>query len=451
MVFGALMVAINNIEVPAHTQYFYIHLVSIAWAQNMPYIIGLNSGSSFDGVDAVLCEITIAADGHPSKPKYIDALTLDWPEALRSPIQRAFNNDLTIFEMTRVNYAAGALFAKAIKLLLQKTHLEAKDIEVVGYDGQTIYQEPPNRPLMAKCFPEDCESYVDLWLNGGYPCGYFIVESGVVAGLTDITTVTQFRPVDHSLGGSGAPLMQYLDFVAFRNENAPVLTLNIGGISNVQLVCGNDRSRMMAFDCGPGNVMIDHVVQARTGKAFDEDGKLASSGKVIEELLQQLLAHEFFARKPPRSAWRLDFGADYADKVLKQYSSATTQDLVATLTAFTATAIESSIVDFMLPQATVTRVIASGGGAKNLELLKLLGERLSKQNIEVIVSDVVGLPATYKEAIKFATLAFAAKHGLANNIPAAGGASSFAVLGKLTLAPRMATGTEPLVANGTSS
>jgi len=414
----------------------------------MPYIIGLNSGSSFDGVDAVLCEISLASDGHPCKPRYIDALTLDWPEALREPIQRAFDNDLTIFEMTRVNYAAGALFAEAVKQLLKQANLTAEDIEVIGYDGQTIYQEPPNRPAMAQYPPESCESLVDIWLKGGHACGFFIVESGVVAGLTDITTVTQFRPVDHSLGGSGAPLMQYLDFVAFRNESSPVVTLNIGGISNVQLVCGRDRSKMMAFDCGPGNVMIDHVVKARTGRTYDEDGQLASAGHVIDDLLQHLLNHEFFARKPPRSAWRLDFGADYADRVLKQWHHASAEDLLATFTAFTAAAIESSVVDFILPKAAVHRIIASGGGAKNLCLLGLMRERLSKRGIEVIISDEVGLPATYKEAIKFATLAYATRNGLANNIPEASGASRYAVLGKLTLGPRMAKGTEPLGVNG---
>ncbi|TKA29430.1 hypothetical protein B0A50_03442 [Salinomyces thailandicus] len=414
----------------------------------MPYIIGLNSGSSFDGVDVVLCEISLAADGHPTRPKYIDALTLDWPEALRDPIQKAFNNDLTIFEMTRVNYAAGALFAQAVKMLLRKTSLDAEDIEVIGYDGQTIYQEPPDRLAMAQLPSDSCESLVDLWLTGGYPCGYYIVESGVVAGLTNITTVTQFRPTDHSLGGSGAPLMQYLDFVAFRNESTAVVTLNVGGISNVQLVCGKDRSKMMAFDCGPGNVMIDHVVKARTGDSYDKDGQLASSGTVIDELLQQLLGHEFFSRKPPRSAWRLDFGAEYAERVLKQYSKSSTHDLLATLTAFTAAAIDSSIGDFILPRAALTRVIMSGGGAKNLFLLELLKDRFSKRGLELVVSDEVGLPATYKEAIKFATLAYAAKNGLANNIPAASGASGFAVLGKLTLAPRVAKGTRPLLNEG---
>src|SRR5690625_1289376 len=194
----------------------------------MPYILGLNSGSSFDGVDAVLCTIDIAEDGHPTRPKYVDALTVDWPEELQPLILRAFNNDLTIFEMTRLNYAAGAVYAEAVNTLIQRVGIKAKDIDVIGYDGQTIYQEPPNRQKEMEYLKSESKSLVDLWMKGGYPCGIFIVESGVVAALTDIDTVTQFRPLDHALGGTAAPLMQYLDFVSFRNDGTTV-TLNIGG------------------------------------------------------------------------------------------------------------------------------------------------------------------------------------------------------------------------------
>jgi anhydro-N-acetylmuramic acid kinase len=207
---------------------------------------------------------------------------------------------------------------------------------------------------------------------------------------------------------------------------------------------------MMAFDTGPGNVMIDHIIKARTGKTYDKDGELAAKGTLIEPLLKQLLTHQFFARKPPRSAWRLDFGAGYADQILEQYKAASTEDLLATLTMFTATSIESSLVDFILPRTTITKVVASGGGVRNTTLMNNLREKLGKLGLDLKVSDEFGLPAVYKEAIKFATMAFAAKRGLANNIPAAGGAESYAVLGKLSMAPRLAKngGEVKSVANG---
>lgn len=190
--------------------------------------------------------------------------------------------------------------------------------------------------------------------------------------------------------------------------------------------------------------MLDHVIKARTGRGYDKNGEVAANGKVIEPLLEELMTHDFFKRSPPRSAWRLDFGAAFADDILKRYSSASTEDLLATLTDFTAYSIEEGLTRFVLPRADVKRLIASGGGVRNGHLMERLTNRLLKHGVTTVVSDEVGLPAPYKEAIKFATLAFATKHGLANNIPAAGGASSFACLGKLTLAPRMAKNGLPL-------
>ncbi|KAM0330790.1 hypothetical protein ACHAQA_003744 [Verticillium albo-atrum] len=409
----------------------------------MVYIIGLNSGSSFDGVDAVLCDISLAEDGHPARPKYIDGITIDWPLELQPLILRAFSNDLTIFEMTRLNYVAGALYAEAAIELMKRNNVQPKDIDVIGYDGQTIYQEPPNRDKEREYVESGNTSLVDKWIKGGFPCGFFIAESGVVAGLTDIDTITQFRPLDHALGGSAAPLMQYLDFVAFRDDG-PTVTLNIGGIANLQLADA-DRSKMMAFDTGPGNVMIDHVVKARTGKAYDKDGELAAKGEVLPTLIEDLLSHEFYSRKPPRSAWRLDFGAEYADNILSRRSKESTEDLLATLTRFTAKSITRSLVDFVIPRTKVERVVASGGGTRNAQLMKDLGEELAQVGLTLTTSDQFGIPATFKEAIKFATLAFANKRGLANNIPAAGGAVKYASLGKLTLAPWRAKNSEEVV------
>ncbi|CAH0044290.1 unnamed protein product [Clonostachys solani] len=391
------------------------------------YIIGLNSGSSFDGVDAVLCKISMSEDGHPARPEYVDGLTVDWPPELETAVLKAFNNELSLFEMTRVNYAAGALYAEATNALLAKVGLKASDIDVIGYD------EPPDRQKEKAYVLSGSQSLVDRWLKGGFPCGFFIAESGVVAALTDIDTVTQFRPLDHALGGSAAPLMQYLDFVAFR-EDGPTVTLNIGGIANLQLA-NKDRSKMMAFDTGPGNVMIDHIARVRTDRGYDKDGELASKGSIIQPLLDQLHQHEFYTRKPPRSAWRLDFGAAYADAIMEQYASSSTEDIVATLTRFTAISITRSLVEHVLPRGPIKQVIASGGGTRNITLMAMLAEEIGKHGLTVTVSDSVGIPAAYKEAIKFATLAYANKRQLANNIPAAGGASRFAILGKLSWAP----------------
>src|SRR5579871_6755841 len=258
--------------------------------------LGLNSGSSFDGIDAVLVDIGIGDDGLLKRPRFIAGKTVDWPEQVANQVLAAFENKLTIFELCRLNYVAGALYAETARSLMRETGTTPEALSVIGYDGQTIYQEPAD-PSRMKDFASD-ENLVGRWLDGPYPCGLQIVEPAILAAACDTTVVTQFRPVEHALGGSGAPLMQFLDFVAFR-DIGPILTLNIGGIANCQLA-DKDRSRMMAFDTGPGNVMLDHTARALLGKPYDAGGAAAARGKVDQALLVRLLAHDFFKRKPPR-------------------------------------------------------------------------------------------------------------------------------------------------------
>ncbi len=281
------------------------------------------------------------------------------------------------------------------------------------------------------------EDWVGKWLNGPYPCGLQIAEPAIVAAACDATVVTQFRPVDHAFGGSGAPLMQFLDYVAFR-DIGPFLTLNIGGIANLQLA-DKDRRRMMAFDTGPGNVMLDHAARVLLGRPHDADGAAAASGKVDEKLLARLLAHDFFKRKPPRSAWRLDFGSEFADRQIAENKGLPPEDLMATFTEFTARSIVKAITELVPILPEISTLAASGGGVRNKYLMKRLAA-LMPAGLRLTTSDEFGIPAQFKEAIKFAALALAAKLQIANNIPAASGASRFAILGKLVAAPRLARG-----------
>lgn len=400
----------------------------------MALAIGLNSGSSFDGVDVVAVEIGIAADGNPSRPKFIQGRSYDWPEDVAKDVLRAFDNKLSIFELCRLNYTTGAVYARYARELMRELKLKPQDVAVIGYDGQTIYQEPATLSEMAKF--ADGEDVLGRWQNGPYPCGLQIGEPAIVAATCDVTTVTQFRPSDHALGGAGAPLMQYLDFVAFR-DIGPVLTLNIGGIANCQFAQA-DRSKMMAFDTGPGNVMLDHACRILLGKPYDANGEEASKGKIRGngELLNELLAHDFFKRPVPRSAWRRDFGAEYAEEILSRYKAMSAQDILATFTEFTAISIAHSIKAHVVDLDRVSKVISSGGGVRNAFLMKRLAEHL--RPLELVTSDDYGIPPQFKEAVKFATLAFANINGLANNIPAAGGASRFTILGKRVEPPRAA-------------
>jgi anhydro-N-acetylmuramic acid kinase len=395
--------------------------------------LGLNSGSSFDGIDAVLVEIDIGDDGMLKRPRFIAGKTVDWPDVVARQVLAAFENKLTIFELCRLNYVAGALYAEVARSLMRETGVTPDRLAVIGYDGQTIYQEPADASRMAEFAGE--EDWVGKWLGGPYPCGLQIVEPAIVAAACEATVVTQFRPSDHALGGTGAPLMQFLDYVAFR-DIGPMLTLNIGGIANVQLADA-DRNRMMAFDTGPGNVMLDHAARVLLGKPYDAGGAAAARGKVDRALLARLLAHDFFTRKPPRSAWRLDFGSDFADRQIQDNASLSAEGLLATFTEFTAVAIIEAIVRHIPILDEIHVVAASGGGVRNAYLMQRL-HALMPQGLRLTTSDEFGIPGQYKEAIKFAALALAAQLKLANNIPAASGASRFTIMGRLVEAPRHA-------------
>ena len=399
----------------------------------MSLVMGMNSGSSFDGIDVVLFDIDIAPDGHPSRPRFICGLAHPWPESVEKLVLRAFANELSIFELTRLHYVAGAVYAQAACKLMDERGLRPEDVDVIGVDGQTIYQEPPDHDAIAS--GQLAPDLVGKWLDGPYGCGLQIGEPAVIATHCNVPVVWNFRPSDHALGGTGAPLMQYLDFVAFR-DIGPVLTLNIGGIANCQLA-DRDRSKMMAFDTGPGNVMMDHAARKLFGRRYDASGEVAASGKVNEVLLAELKQHPFFKRRPPRSAWRLDFGAKYADEVMERFTSLDPSDIMATFCAFTAWAIITSIKDNVKRLSEVPVVIASGGGVRNTTLMSMLREQLPS-GLRLTTSDEYGIPPQFKEAVKFGTLAFATHKRLANNIPAASGASNFAVMGKTVLPPRYA-------------
>jgi len=328
--------------------------------------LGLNSGSSFDGIDAVLVDIDIGEDGFLKRPRFIAGKTVDWPKQVADQVLAAFENKLSIFALCRLNYVAGALYAEAARSLMRETQTTPEALTVIGFDGQTLYQEPADPARMAAFLSDD--DLVGRWLDGPYPCGLQITEPAIVAAACDTTVVTQFRTVEHALGGSGAPLMQFLDFVAFR-DIGPVLTLNIGGIANCQLA-DRDRRRMMAFDTGPGNVMLDHAARVLLGKPYDAGGAAAARGQVDEALLSRLLQHDFFLRKPPRSAWRLDFGSGYADRHIAENTNLSPEDLLATFTEFTAVSIARSIEDCIPIRSEIATLIASGGGVRNWTLME---------------------------------------------------------------------------------
>lgn len=325
----------------------------------------------------------------------------------------------------------------AVKQLLKETGHTADEIECIGVDGQQVYLHQTNRKKADEVTDEMFEkNYVDLFLDDIYAYGFCFGDGNVVAAYTDITTVSQFRPADHALGGQGAPLMQYVDYVLFRNEK-PTLTLNIGGISNVHKVY-KDRRKMLGYDCGPGNIMMDYIAKQYFGVKYDKNGEIAARGKCDETLLKELMTADFLIRPYPRSAWRDDFDCAYSEKTRKKYAHLSDEDIMATYNMFSAEAIVASIREFV--DLTDTEVMyASGGGAYNETLLKNIQEKLPE--IKVETSFAIGIPPQFKEAMKFATLGYAAVHNCANNVPGACKARRYNILGHICMAPKYAQGT----------
>lgn len=261
-------------------------------------------------------------------------------------------------------------------------------------------------------------------------------DGSVIANLTNVDTVTHFRATDHTFGGSAAPLMPYLDFILFRKDSYPSMTLNIGGIANLHVGC-SDRRKMFGFDTGPGNVISNYMVKKLYGLEYDKDGAIAASGSVDLELLDFYMHHPFFDRPVPRSGWIADYSAEYINSVLDKFSHLKKEDVIATTCAFTGAAVAKSMTDNIPAEIiSATKVLyASGGGVKNNVIMKEIQVRVPS-NIRVTTSAEIGIPPEYKEAIKFAVLAYSTINRIPGNIPAAGHASQYAILGQIALAPR---------------
>jgi len=401
----------------------------------MALIIGMNSGSSFDGIDVILAETELAADGFPVPPRFLKGGSYDWPDKIAHMVQDAFYNKMDMPGLMRLNYIVGAAMAEAVRAFTKANGIDTRQVEVLGVDGQTIYQEQPDHARIAKMTEAQKDDWVGRWLDGPYPCGYQIGDTSVIAGLTDITTVTDFRQADHTMGGSAAPLMQYLDFVLFRDKDQPTLTLNIGGIANVHYAC-KDRREMIAFDTGPGNLVSNMFAKYLYDQPCDYDGEHALAGKADPDMLTEFMSHPFFRRPVPRSGWRADFSDDYCKGMLERYAHLSDNDLMATACAFTAEAIVRSIKDY-IPEDKLKRanvMYASGGGVKNPAIMQFIQEKLPA-GIRLASSSEIDIPPEYKEAVKFATLAYSTINGIANNIPAASHASRYTVAGKISIAP----------------
>jgi len=322
-------------------------------------------------------------------------------------------------DLARLNIRLSLEYAETVKTACEEAGIERADL--IGCHGQTIFHQGEPATYAG-------EKLATTWQLG---------DGSRIAQLTKTPTVSDFRQADMAVGGRGAPLVPFFDFLAFRHRKLQRVALNIGGIANITVLRPNCRAEdVIAFDTGPGNMMLDAAVELFTNgrRSRDENGAMAAKGRVQEELLQQWLKHRYFKQPAPKSAGREEFGADVTRAWLKDAARFRQQDLLATLTAFTATTIAFSVDRFAprLEGRTQGEVIASGGGTRNPTLMHALALRVSKLGYALTTTDALGLPSQAKEAVAFAVLAYETWHKRPANLPSATGAQRAVVLGKVS-------------------
>ncbi|GIW70873.1 MAG: anhydro-N-acetylmuramic acid kinase [Planctomycetota bacterium] len=369
-------------------------------------VVGLMSGTSVDGVDAALVRITGAGPG--CGVELLAFYRQPYEASLRERIHAAFEG--TSRALCELNFLLGEAFAEAALGVIAAAGREPEQIDLIGVSGQTVYHIPR--------------------AGGGVPSTLQLGEASVVAERTGIPCVCDFRTRDVAAGGEGAPLVPYVDYLLFRVAGRVRCLQNIGGIANVTVV-SERLEDLLAFDTGPGNVLIDLVVQALMDDpaAIDEDGAISALGEVDEGLLRELMAHPYLALPPPKSTGRETFGAALGRRLLERYEPLRLLDLLATVVRFTADSIADAYARFVLPKRRVDEVIVSGGGAHNRTLLARLAERLAPVPVRTL--EDLGLSSDAKEAVAFAILANETLAGNPGNVPQATGARHPVVLGKL--------------------
>jgi anhydro-N-acetylmuramic acid kinase len=372
------------------------------------------SGTSADGIDAVVAEIS--GGGRGLRARVVAHVHQTFAPALRRQILDVCLHG-TVAGICELNFVLGEHFARAALAGIRKAGLQPKAIAAIGSHGQTIHHLP----------------------NARTPSTLQIGEPAVIAERTGITTVADFRVRDMAAAGQGAPLVPYADWALFTDRRRPRIVQNIGGIGNLTFLPARaDLEEVIAFDTGPGNMVMDALVSRSTKgrQTFDRGGRWAARGKVSEKLLAQMMTHPFIMRRPPKTTGREEFGEAFLQRVLATAKRLRLrdEDLIATATAYTAETVSAAYRCFVFPKLTAQglkqlQIILGGGGAKNPELRRMLSERLGAG--ELLTHEDFGIANAAKEALAFAILAYETLHGRPGNVPNATGARRAVVLGKI--------------------
>jgi anhydro-N-acetylmuramic acid kinase len=402
-------------------------------------VAGVMSGTSADGINVALVRMgedkraSSAASGSrarvahaPTRPVLtsfglVGHAEYSYSKKVRAAVLAAMNaSRASVADLSRLNFLLGELYSDAVLATERQFRVKA---DLVGCHGQTLYhQGEPLRFLGRKI--------AATWQTG---------EAAIIAARVDAPTVSDFRPADLAAGGKGAPLVPFLDYMLFRDSHVGRIVQNIGGIANLTAIpVGTAIEEVVAFDTGPGNMVIDAVTEKLFGQPFDRGGRIAASGKVLDQIIHELLRRDFFRRDPPKTAGREEFGREFVRDFLRSCRRCRKQDVVATATALTAKSIADAVRRYAAQKSLLARkpafqeMILSGGGAKNSTLVAMLTNELAPLGLRLRFSDEFGLPSAAKEAVAFAVLAHETWQRRASNVPSATGAKRAAVLGKIS-------------------
>jgi anhydro-N-acetylmuramic acid kinase len=378
-------------------------------------IVGLMSGTSLDGIDAVL--VRVQGNGLTTHFQQLAYAEFPFPTGLRSLLlKNSIPGTSRVDEITRLNFVLAELYADAVAKLARRAGVPMQKIDLIGSHGQTIHHLPRPRKMFGKTIRATLQ----------------IGDPSVLAAITGIPTVGDFRVADMAVGGQGAPLVPYFDWLVFRSKKYHRLLLNIGGIANITVLpknCGPED--VAAFDTGPGNMVVDSLMHEFYGRPFDHDGKTALSGAVSLDLFGRIVKHPYLRLRPPKSTGREEFGEEFVSDLLRLARGYDRDDIVATASQFTAFAVYDGYKRFVQKEMMVDEVIVSGGGAKNRFFLDELRRYFTGARVHLI--DEFGISADAKEALCFAILANETFAGNPANLPSVTGAERRVILGKICL------------------
>jgi len=403
-------------------------------------VLGMMSGTSADGIDVALAR-TSGAPPHINT-KLLGHTSFNFPPALRKEILRvAEQQPISAGELSQLHFRLGELFADAALVACRRFKVSPRRIALIGSHGQTIFHQG----RATSYFGSPTASTLQIG------------EPSVIAARTGITTIGDFRPADMALGGQGAPLVPYADYLLYRHPKLGRVSLNLGGIANITVLPRAATPRQVfAFDTDPANMLIDALVSHFTHgrERFDKNARLASQGRSLPAVLDELMQDPYLKIAPPKSTGREYYGQSYVKKLLGlgRRHRAKPADLIRAATVFTSLSVVDALNRFVLPKTKIHQLIVSGGGARNPLILAQLSAALSPSthkgpvgarfsashfadSIEVLPSSRLGIPEDAKEAFAFALLAYETFHRRPANLPSATGSRGPVILGKISYAP----------------